>query len=521
MSWRDFIRALKDRIVDFGLASDEIFVDLFAGGGGTSSGAEAVICRPVDIAVNHDEAAIAMHRANHPGTRHYREDVWMVDPREACGSWRCGVLWLSPDCKHFSRAKGGQPREKGIRSLADVAIRWAEAVRPRFIFLENVEEFEGWGPLDDDGKAIAGRKGELFRAWCGKLSDLGYRIEFRTLVAADYGAPTTRRRLFLVARLGDGPIIWPESTHGKGRSKQWRGAAQIIDWTLPCPSIFGRKKPLVEATMRRIARGIQRYVINAADPFVVAYYGQSGAMPVSNPLGTVTSNIHHALVTPFIAKHFGGPRQTSGTDARAPVGAITTVDHHALILPLVTKHFGGGQNGKAPPGLDVRSPLGAITESDHHAVTTAFLTKFYGTSTGASVRDPAPTITAGGGHIAEVRAFLMKYHGGVRGETRGQMMLEPIRTLDTSNRFGLVMVHGTAYEIIDIGMRMLSPAELFAAQGFPADYDILPMLHGKPITKTQQIALAGNSVPPPMSEALIRANLYPNMPHQRSNNAFH
>lgn len=475
------------------LASDEIFVDLFAGGGGASTGIEAAICRPVAIAVNHDDAAIAMHSANHPETHHYQEDVWTVDPRVACGSRKVAGLWLSPDCTHHSRAKGGQPRKKDIRSLADVGIRWAEAVRPRFIFLENVEEFQDWGPLDDAGKVIAGRKGEDFHAWCGKLSDLGYRIEYRSLVAADYGAPTTRRRLFLVASLS-GPIVWPDATHGKGRPNPWRGASEIIDWTLPCPSIFDRKKPLVDATLRRIARGIQRYVINAADPFVVAYYGQSGAVPLTSPLGTVTTNIHHALVVPFIAKHFGGPRQTAGSDARAPVGSVTTVDHHALVVPFINKHFGGGENGKPPPGIDARKPLDTITEQDHHGLTEAVVSKVDGATDSK--------------HRAQVHAFLMKYHGGQRGDTRGQMMFEPIRTIDTQNRFALVMIHGEPYEIVDIGMRMLSPRELFAAQGFPDDYDILPKLRGKPITKTQQIALAGNSVPPTLAEHVVRAAMF-------------
>ena len=434
------------------LAHNEIFVDLFAGGGGASTGIEAAIRRPVAIAVNHDDAAIAMHAANHPETHHYQEDVWTVDPRVACGSRKVAGLWLSPDCTHHSRAKGGQPRKKDIRSLADVGIRWAEAVRPRFIFLENVEEFQDWGPLDDAGKVIAGRKGEDFRAWCGKLSDFGYHIEYRSLVAADYGAPTSRRRLFLVASLC-GPIVWPESTHGKGRSNPWRGASEIIDWSLPCPSIFDRKKPLVDATLRRIARGIQRYVINAADPFVVAYYGQSGAVSITNPL-----------------------------------------DHHVLVVPFINKHFGGGENGKPPPGIDARKPLDTITEQDHHGLTEAVVSKVDGVTDGK--------------HRAQVHAFLMKYHGGQRGDTRGQMMFEPIRTIDMQNRFAIVMIHGEPYEIVDIGMRMLSPRELFAAQGFPDDYDILPKLRGKPITKTQQIALAGNSVPPTLAEHVVRAAMF-------------
>jgi len=505
------------------IGSDDLMVDLFAGGGGASTGVEAAIRRPVDIAVNHDEAAIAMHQRNHPETRHYREDVFAVDPREACGSRRVAGLWMSPDCTHFSKAKGKQPRKKEVRALADVGIRWAELPRhqrPRVIMLENVEEFQDWGPLDDDGNAIKSRKGEDFRAWCGRLSDLGYKLEFRTLVAADYGAPTTRKRLFLIARCDGAPIVWPEPTHGKGRAKPWRAAAEIIDWALPCPSIFGRKKPLADATLRRIARGIQKFVISSANPFIVAYYGQSTAHDVTAPLGTVTSNIHHAVVNPFIVRHGHystitgaglvegcGAGTFRGQPLSSPLATVCATNDKNLVVPFITKHFGGGPNGKPPPGIDARRPIDTVTEQDHHAISTAFLSKFYGTSTNADVGAPTPTVTASESHLAEVRAFLMKYHGGERGDSRGQLLFEPMRTVDTANRFALVIIHGEPYEIVDIGMRMLSPRELFAAQGFPGDYDIAPEINGKPITKTQQIALAGNSVPPPMAEHLARANL--------------
>jgi DNA (cytosine-5)-methyltransferase 1 len=512
-----------------GLASNEIFVDLFAGGGGTSTGVEAAIERPVDIAVNHDEAAIAMHRRNHPSTKHYREDVFAVDPREACGSRKAGALWMSPDCTGFSKAKGAQPRNKGIRALANVGIVWAERVRPRAIFLENVEEFEDWGPLDEQGKVIQERKGEDFRAWCGRLSDLGYKIDWRTFVAADYGAPTTRKRLFLQARCDGAPIVWPEPTHGKGRPNAWRAAAEIIDWSLPCPSIFGRKRPLAEATLRRIARGIQRFVIGATKPFIVpvTHQGSDRVHDIDEPLRTVTAANRGelSLVAPFIVRHGHYSTRTGagleegcgagtfrGQRATTPLATVCATNDKHLVVPFIAKHYGGGVNGKAPPGLDARAPLDTITEQDHHGLTAAFLTKFYGSSTGAHVDEPLPTVTAGGdrggGHLAEVRAFLMKYHGGERGDERGQLLLEPMRTIDTANRFALVMVHGEPYEIIDIGMRMLSPRELFAAQGFPDSYDIAPELHGKPITKTQQIALAGNSVPPPMAEHIVRAAMY-------------
>lgn len=503
------------------IGSDDLMVDLFAGGGGASTGVEAAIRRPVDIAVNHDEAAIAMHQRNHPETRHYREDVFAVDPREACGSRRVAGLWMSPDCTHFSKAKGKQPRKKEIRALADVGIRWAELPRhqqPRVIMLENVEEFQDWGPIDENGAPIKSRRGEDFRAWCGRLSDLGYKIEYRTLVAADYGAPTTRKRLFVLARCDGRPIVWPEPTHGKGRAKPWRAAAEIIDWSLPCPSIFGRKKPLAEATLRRIARGIQRFVIGSAKPFIVKYYGQSTVDSVEQPLGTVTSNIHHALVAPFIVRHGhystitgAGLREGCGAGlfrgqrATDPLATVCATNDKHLVVPFITKHFGGGPNGKPPPGIDARRPLDTVTEQDHHALSAAFLTPFYGTSTGADVGDPMPTVTASGSRLAEIRAFLMKYQLDGQRVSRGQTTFGSMNVHHA--HAGCVFIDGEAYEIVDIGMRMLSSRELFAAQGFPAEYDILPMLHGKPITKTQQIALAGNSVPPPMAEHLARANL--------------
>ena len=254
------IRAAFDR---------ELVVDNFAGGGGASTGIEAAIGRPVDIAVNHSPAAIAMHRANHPDTQHYCEDIWEVDPVEACGGRPVGLAWFSPDCTHHSRAKGGKPRKKEIRGLAWVVIRWAKKVRPRVIMLENVEEFASWGPLVKDGYPIKSKAGETYRQFIGKLSDLGYVVNDKPLVCADYGTPTIRKRLFVIARCDGGPVAWPEPTHGEGRPEDWIPASEIIDWSLPCPSIFDRKKPLVEKTMRRIAAGLKRFVIDTGEPFIV------------------------------------------------------------------------------------------------------------------------------------------------------------------------------------------------------------------------------------------------------------
>lgn len=400
----------------------ELVVDSFAGGGGASTGIEDALNRPVDIAINHDAEAIAMHRANHPETKHFCEDIFEVDPVAACAGRPVGLAWFSPDCTHFSKAKGTTPVKKEIRGLAWVVINWARSVKPRVIVLENVEEFQTWGPLLGD-RPDPSRSGETFREWLAALRACGYEIEFKTMVAADYGAPTTRKRLFLVARRDGSPIVWPAATHGKGRPAAWRSAAEIIDWSLPCPSIFERKRPLVEATMRRIARGIRRFVIESGNPFIV---------PVTHP----------------------GDERVHG----------------------------------------IGEPLGTVTGTDHNALAAAFLTKYWGScEDGQPVTEPMPTITAGGnrggGHVAEVRAFLLKYYGS------------------DGPRFGLVMVAGEAYEIVDIGMRMIQPPELFAAQGFPDWYDIAPEFNGKPMTKSAQTSCVGNSVSPPPARELVAANV--------------
>lgn len=505
--------------------SSELVVDNFAGGGGASTGIEAALGRPVDIAINHDAEAIAVHRANHPETRHYQENIWEVDPKEACGSRAVGLAWFSPDCKHFSRAKGTALRDQGIRGLAWVVIRWAREVGPRIIVLENVEEFQTWGPLID-GRPDPARVGETFRDWLAQLSALGYWIEFRSLVAADYGAPTTRRRLFLIARRDTG-IAWPEPTHGKSRAEPWRPAADVIDWALPCPSIFDRTRPLAEATRRRIAEGIRRFVIEAAEPFIIPlrHEGWFGGQPVSHPVRTVTASNRGelGLVAPFLVRHGHystitgaglregcGAGTSRGQPLEEPLATVCATNDKHVVAALVTKHY-GGPNGHFVVGHDMRETLGTVTAQDHHALTAAWLTKFYGTSIGSDLRAPLPTVTAnarGGGHLAEVRAFLMKYYGA-GGRAQNQALFDPIHTVTSKARFGLVTVHGEQYAIADIGMRMLQPHELFAAQGFPADYVIAPECNGKPLTKTAQIKLAGNSVCPQQAEAIVVANTRP------------
>lgn len=544
---------------------DWIDVDNFAGGGGASSGIVAALGKPVDIAINHSKPAIAMHAANHPETRHYCEDIWKVDPREACRGKRVRLAWFSPDCTHFSKAKGAQPRSKEIRGLAGVVIEWAKAVRPLVIVLENVEEFEGWGPVDENGKPIKELAGTDFRAWLGELTALGYKVEWRSLVAADYGTPTTRKRLVLVARCDGQPIVWPEPTHGKGRGRPWRTAAEVIDWSIPCPSIFDRKRELKPATLRRIAAGLQRYVIGAARPFIVPVrsHGGGGNDPrsVDLPLRTVTCTKRGEfdVVSPYLAPltHQGGDRAHAITD---PFRTITAANRGelALISPTLIQTGYGERDGQAPrvPGLHkplgtvvaggqkhglvaaflakhyggvvghgVERPLGTVTTQDHHSLVTAqlalplgdtaeasFLSKFYGTCTGSDVRAPMPTVTATGQHIAEVRAFLVKYYGadGKPGASQ-QELFAPLHTVTTKARFGLVTVEGQDYVITDIGMRMLEPRELFNAQGFDPDYILDPPVDGslitKPLTKTQKIELAGNSVCKQKAEAVVAANV--------------
>lgn len=547
----------------FELLPGEIVVDNFAGGGGASTGIEAAIGKPADIAINHDPVAVAMHKANHPHTRHYIEDVWQVSPREVAAGRPVGLAWFSPDCRHFSRAKGTAPVSDSVRGLAWVVIRWAKEVQPRVIMLENVEEFLSWGPLDDEGRPVKSRAGETFREWLAELAGLGYTIEYQSLVAADYGAPTTRRRLFLVARRDRENPSWPEPTHGVGRAQAWRTAAEVIDWSIECPSIFGRRRPLAEATLRRIAAGVKRYVVDAKSPFLIRTDMQSGnhlrgVASADEPLRTITSSgglavvspcivplthqggerVHSledpvrtitaahrgelALCTPFVVRHGhystitgaglvegAGAGTFRGQPIEQPLATVCGTNDKHLVCPVIVKHY-GGPNGHPAVGHEVSRPLGTVTARDHHALAAAFLTKFYGTATtGASLDAPVPTVTSGGGkgggHIAQVRAFLVKYYGA-GGKSQTADVDEPMHTITSKARFGLVEVHGEAYQIVDIGMRMLQPKELFAAQGFPESYEIAPFYYGKPITKTDQIRLVGNSVPPPVAEAVVRAN---------------
>lgn len=455
---------------------DELVVDNFAGGGGASTGIERAIGRPVDVAINHDPEAVAMHAANHPQTRHLCESVWDVNPRELCAGRPVGLAWFSPDCKHFSKAKGGRPVEKKIRGLAWVAVRWAATVQPRVICLENVEEFVTWGPLTQDGRPCPRNRGREFRAFVNALQRLGYVVQWRELRACDYGAPTSRKRLFLVARRDGRPIVWPAPTHGPGL-RPYRTAAACIDWTLPCPSIFDRARPLADATLRRVAAGVRRYVIDAAEPFVVRIghtgHGDAGRVRgVHEPLSTITSKAEHLLVAPTLVQTGYGERDGQAPRVPGlckPLGTVVAgAGKHALVAAFWAKHYGG------VVGQDLRRPIGTVTSVDHHSLVHAFLVKFYGSGGQWSGCD------------------------------------EPMHTLPTKDRMGLVTglvtVAGQQYRIADIGLRMLQPRELARAQGFGDDYLLEAPHLGRPLPKHAQVRMVGNSVCPPLAEALVRAN---------------
>ena len=628
---------------------DELIVDLFAGGGGASEAILAATGRHPDIAVNHDREAVALHAANHPTTRHFCEDIARVDPVEVCGGRPIGLLWASPDCTHHSKARGGKPAEKKIRALAWHVVRWAAKVRPRVIALENVEEFQDWGPLGPDQRPIKARKGETFAIWVKQLEGLGYVVEHRELVAADYGAPTTRKRLFLIARRDGEPIAWPEKTHAprnKARTGDlftpslpaWRAAAEIIDWSLPCPSIFARKKPLAPKTHTRIARGIKRFVIEAHRPFIVpvTHNGPRATPSVDDPLATVTSanRGEFSLGVPSLTSYYGEGK--GGLDRAAPVGeplrTVTTENRHALTAASLLRtdmQSAAGRNGIHA----AEDPIRTVTSAGGFALSAAHLTKFRKGSHGADVAEPMPTVTAnsyvarpggavplgvvaaylgrqfgstvsgrdladphpavmsdGGGAKSQIVAasldayyatgvpaspedplrtatalprhgltasFLEQANTGMTGhdaldplstivgggvssgwgttqrlidvdlaaapDARREKVLQflwehfgeptdleradPLASARGRLRFGLVVLDGVVWQIADIGMRMLTPRELYGAQGFRPDYLIEITWEGRPLTKTAQTRMAGNSVSPPPAAALLRANL--------------
>lgn len=434
------------------MINGELIVDNFAGGGGASTGIEMATGVSVDIAINHDPEAIRLHKANHPYTKHHCESVWDVDPIKVCNGHPVALAWFSPDCKHFSKAKGGKPKDKNIRGLAWVALRWAAKVRPRVIMLENVEEFKTWGPLNRRHRPLRSKRGQTYERFLQQLGRLGYEIQTKELVAADYGTPTTRKRFFLIARCDGRPIIWPEPTHAPkdnpevaaGRLKPYVGAYTRIDFSLPCPSIFDTAeeikekygiravRPLAPKTMERIARGVKKFVMDNPEPFIIQvnHSGERNPKDISKPISTITGKNGFGVVVPTLIQ----------------------MNNHC-------------------DGRDIEQPL--------------------------------PTITAGDGHFGEVRAFLIKYYG----QGTGQDIKESLDTVTAHDRFGLVTITGVDYQIVDIGLRMLEPRELYGCQGFPEDYIIERDLEGRVYPRSEQVKRCGNAVCPPIPAALVRANL--------------
>lgn len=546
------------------MINGELIVDNFAGGGGASTGIELATGYSVDIAINHDPEAIKMHKANHPNTKHYCENVWAVDPAKACTGHPVALAWFSPDCKHFSKAKGGKPKDKNIRGLAWVACRWAGLVRPRVIMLENVEEFKTWGPLGRRHHPIKAKQGKTFEKFVQQLTDLGYEVEFRELVAADYGAPTMRKRFFMIARCDGKPIVWPEPTHAPADSdevkagllKPYVGAYTQLDFSLPCPSIFDTSeeikekygiravRPLAPKTMERIARGLKKFVLDNPEPFIVpiGYGERKGQAPrvhdIEKPLPTIVGSGKHYLCEPTLAPYMGtNTTNHPGGNCKDPIHTITTGNQHCLISPtliqyhsetaqgevrgqtiedpimtvdgsnrygLVTsfiqKYYGGNYQGN---GSDIKEPLHTITTLERNAMCAVNLIQMNNHCDGRDVKEPIPTITAGDGHFGEVRAFLIKYYG----QGTGQDIKAPLDTVTAQDRFGLVTINGVDYQIVDIGLRMLEPRELYGCQGFPEDYIIDHDYTGKTYPRSEQVRRCGNAVCPPIPAALVRANL--------------
>lgn len=578
------------------MINGELIVDNFAGGGGASTGIELATGYSVDIAINHDPEAIKMHKANHPNTKHYCENVWAVDPVKACKGHPVALAWFSPDCKHFSKAKGGKPKDKNIRGLAWVACRWAGLVRPRVIMLENVEEFKTWGPLNRKHHPIKSKQGKTFEKFVQQLTDLGYEVQFRELVAADYGAPTMRKRFFMIARCDGKPIVWPEPTHGPADSeavktgllKPYVGAYTQLDFSLPCPSIFDTSeqikekygirtvRPLAQKTMDRIARGLKKFVLENPEPFIIqcnhggerrpndirepmptitgkhgygivepymVQIGQTGftkdrSKDIREPLTTIVSKNEHCPIEPKLAPYMGtNTTNHPGGSCEDPLHTITTGNQQCLISPtliqyhsetaqgevrgqgiddplmtvdgsnrygLVTsflhKYYDGGYTGA---GESLENPLPTVTAIDHNSICAATLIQMNNHCNGRNIAEPIPTITAGDGHFGEVRAFLIKYYG----QGTGQDIKEPLDTVTARDRFGLVTIKGVEYQIVDIGLRMLEPKELYGCQGFPDDYIIDRDYTGKTYPRSEQVRRCGNAVCPPIPAAMVKANL--------------
>ncbi|KQV31120.1 DNA cytosine methyltransferase [Rhizobium sp. Root1204] len=680
-----FRQPLTDDVLSFNPATvgrgAPLIVDSFAGGGGASTGIEMALGRSPDIAINHNADALALHAANHPDTLHLSENIFKVDPLDYVAGRHVGLAWFSPDCKHFSKAKGGKPVERNIRDLAWIIVLWAERAKPDVIIMENVEEWKEWGPLLETVRGLMpcpDSRGQTFQKWCKAMRRAGYKLQHRELRACDYGAPTIRKRLFVIARRDGLPIVWPEPTHGKptdsdviaGKKLPWRTAAECIDWSLACPSIFDTSpqimakhalravRPLADATMSRVARGMKRYVLDAERPFIVNLTHGARLEDLAEPFNTITgaNRGEKAVISPSITRFNSG---ATGSDMREPAPTITAnsyikrpggcaplgmiaphlmtmrnagkpfngadepthtitaggagltlvapvltaaqhggsvrsveephhtitasnKDQNSVILPTLIQTGYGEREGQQPRSLDVGKPLGTIvaggvkhaaavafvaqhnndsrreggvnpgrdmaeplstvTQSgSQQGVISAFVARQFGTSTGQAIDQPSATVMAdGAGKSQLVTPYLQKYYG--TGD--GARLDEPHHTVTTKDRFGhvqaeiavppftedqaerarqvadfmrshgfwderefvTVAIGGLTFVVVDIGMRMLTPRELYNAQGFPNDYRIDSDIDGKPFSKSVQVSCVGNSVSPPVARALVAAN---------------
>lgn len=599
-----------------------IFVDCFAGGGGWSVGFELATSKIIDIAINHDPDAILMHRTNHPYTKHYCEDIFEVSPRKAVQGRHVAWAHFSPDCKHFSKAKGGKPASKKIRGLAWVVLRWAAEVRPDIISLENVEEFKTWGPLRN-GRPIKSKAGQTFLQWKYQLEALGYEVEHRELVASDYGSPTSRKRLFVLARCDGKPIVWPQETHGdpeseavkSGKLLPWRTAADVINWTLPAPSIFDSKeeikkryglkavRPLADNTQRRVIRGIDKFVLHSENPYVVPYSdsgtttpnivvvnhsggfrGQAVTQPLQTvtgkhgygiaqpaltpvfmansehavgsaperPLGTITPGGHHMMLAPaLIQYHSEQSERIRGQSITEPLCTVDTANRYAVVAPVLTKYYGSDEHGQSANeplhtitaksregiadvqmspcedeklaahitkyfsggykgvGNVINTPVPTITDVDHNAVVISSIVKMKGSNLGQSADKPLQTVTASGMHFGTVQTVIVKVQPGIElchwPEVR-KLLNHWCDYKMKDDEILLIALNGAWYYIADIGLRMLTPRELYAASGFPPDYIIDHDFEGRLYGKTKQVARCGNAVPPPFATAIVRAN---------------
>lgn len=476
---------------------EKIIVDNFAGGGGASTGIELACGRPVTIAINHDPDAIAMHRTNHPYTEHLQASMWDVDPKDVCRGRKVGLAWFSPDCKHFSKAKGAALVDRNIRGLAWIVLRWAGTVRPDVILLENVEEFVTWGPVRK-GKPIKSKSGQTFAKWKRQLQALGYVVDHRVLVAADFGTPTSRKRFVLAARCDGKPIVWPKRTHAPrkspevqaGKLKPWRSAAEVIDWSIPGYSIFQSKeeikerygvvvvRPLAENTLRRVIRGVDKFTLRSGEPFLV------GADAVN-----------------LIQYHTEQTENVRANGLGKPLPTVDASNRYGLVAANLVEYYGNGNP------LEIREPMHTVTSHDREALVAAHIAEFKGCDIGQGMRKPLRTITASAGEFALVRTILSREKGmGYWPKVRD--LLNAYCGYDLKENECLVlMIGGVGYYIADISLRMLTPRELYNAMGFPPDYKIDRDYKGNVYGKTKQVARCGNAVCPPLAEAMVRANL--------------